>query len=239
MATVWTSLGGVGVAIALTGAVLLVIRLAFQPMRARGPVLRESDREVRARRAEQKALEQTIAELTAQLQRLEAAALVKSAAAQKEAADEPAAEDVAVLSSNVPQASGAQDAGNETEDVQQRDSEPAEAAPASAERDFLISFADRAGLNAPAALRGPASADDSAIYRLPDVRTVRMRDAGGVLPPITDRFASLYELADEGKPAIAIAKSMNMTLGEVELLLSLRRYAMPESPRRPVTIQAS
>ncbi len=48
-----------------------------------------------------------------------------------------------------------------------------------------------------------------------------------VAPPATarsERFRRIYELADSGSTSIAIADALRLPLGEVELVLSLRRY---------------
>lgn len=43
-------------------------------------------------------------------------------------------------------------------------------------------------------------------------------------PIFNPRFQAIFEMANRGEPGIAIAQSVQMPLGEVELILNLRKY---------------
>jgi hypothetical protein len=55
--------------------------------------------------------------------------------------------------------------------------------------------------------------------------------AGGVRETCHDQCPRVCELADQGKTPIAIAEALNMPVGEVELMLDVRRLSSVGPPR--------
>jgi hypothetical protein len=93
-----------------------------------------------------------------------------------------------------------------------------------------------------AAGRAPrlASADDSTLISVPDLEATN-GDSGASIQGIKERHAAIWELADSGATAETIARATGQPIGQIELILGLRRRidsgksGLPQQPvfRKP------